>query len=298
MEDMGHIYLNDLVSRSLFGKIPYGGGEFIMHNLIHDMAQLVAGCHKVEKIPYIGLLVRLRHLNIDDTSLKEMPPGIGKLINLQTLHKFAVAIGGGLRELGKLNQLHGRLFIVSGLENVTEVDDAAEAQLCKKENLDGLNLKWGTCTDEVDDKTRIDVVEKLRPHTSIKRCELDGYMGSRFPSWLGDSSFTNMEDLELKKCHKCVCLPPLGQLSSLKSLLVEDMDGIKEEKWVHPSVNYKAFSILETLDMYNCPSLQGNLTSSFAFSYNAENRRIEKYGKAYWSIAQFHLPQLTRGWFT
>ncbi|XP_021752498.1 putative disease resistance RPP13-like protein 1 [Chenopodium quinoa] len=44
MEDMGHKYFNDLVSRSLFEKPPsLNGKEFIMHDLIHDMAQLAAG---------------------------------------------------------------------------------------------------------------------------------------------------------------------------------------------------------------------------------------------------------------
>uniref|UniRef100_A0A803MMY7 Uncharacterized protein n=1 Tax=Chenopodium quinoa TaxID=63459 RepID=A0A803MMY7_CHEQI len=403
MEDMGQKYFNDLVSRSLFEKSPYGEGEFIMHDLIHDMAQLAAcgicyvmdvvdtqrnlgrtrhlfitehvqtlrnqimvpqlrtflcsycliidnlefiqrmqyvrslylvsekievlpdcigdlkhlrylslkfkrmkvlpqsinnlwnlqtlcleGCYKAVKIPCIESLGKLRHLNIDDISLKEMPLGIGKLTNLQTLNTFVLAVGGGsrVRELGKLNQLHGRLLIVSGLENVTEVEDAEEAQFCKKKNLDGLNLKWGTCTNDVDDKTRRDVVGKLRPHTSIKECELVGYMGSRFPSWLGDPSFINMVDIKLKKCLKCVCLPPLGKLRSLKSLLVEDMDGIQEvglefygnwstpfsslktlqfshmkswEKWVHPTDNNNAFPILEELSIKDCSSLQGDI---------------------------------------
>ncbi|XP_021715839.1 putative disease resistance RPP13-like protein 1 [Chenopodium quinoa] len=258
-------------------------------NLWNLQTLCLEGCYTLVKVPCIESLGKLRHLNFGNISLEEMPLGIGKLTNLQTLKTFVLAAGGGsrVRELGKLNQLHGRLFTISGLENVTEVGDAEEAQLCKKENLDGLNLKWETCTDEVDDKTRRDVVEMLRPHTSIKECELDGYMGLKFPSWLRDPSFINMVQLKLKNCQKCVCLPPLGQLRSLKSLLVEYMDGIKEvglefygncstppfpslktlefshmkswEKWVHLPVDCKAFSILETLYMYDCPSLQGNL---------------------------------------
>ncbi|XP_021762391.1 putative disease resistance RPP13-like protein 1 isoform X2 [Chenopodium quinoa] len=419
MEDIGHDYFNDLVSRSLFEKSPYGHGMFIMHDLIHDVAQFAAGnlcnildgtdtqmdfrrtrhlfitkhvqtlgnqimasqlrtllckyglkmdysdffnkiryirtlflysdeiealpecigdlkhlrylslefrrikelplsindlwnlqtlclkrCFDLEKVPCIESLGKLRHLYINDSFLKEMPLGIGKLTNLQTLETFVLAGGGGskIRELGKLNQLRGRLIIKSGLENVTEVEDAEEAQLCKKEHLDGLSLEWGTCSDEVDDKTRRDVLEKLRPHTSIKECELDGYMGLTFPSWLGDSSFINMVDIQLKKCHKCEWLPPLGNLPSLKSLLIYDMNGIKEvglefygncstltfpslkslgvwsvkswEKWVHPVVdNNKAFPNLEELSIIDCPSLQGDLPPHLP-----SIRRLEIYG--------------------
>ncbi|XP_021774476.1 putative disease resistance protein At3g14460 isoform X2 [Chenopodium quinoa] len=247
------------------------------------------GCSKLEKVPCIESLGKLRHLYIDDTSLEEMPLGIGKLTNLQTLDTFLLAGGGWskLRELGRLNQLRGRLIIKSGLKYVTEVEDAEEAQLCKKEHLDGLNLKWGSCTDEVDDKTRRDVIEKLRPHTSIKECVLDGYMGSTFPSWLGDSSFINMVDIQLKSCQNCVCLPPLGKLPSLKILLIKYMNGIKEvglefygncstltfpslktlefygmnswKKWVHPLIDNNVFPNLEELSIKDCPSLQGDL---------------------------------------
>ncbi|XP_021743126.1 putative disease resistance RPP13-like protein 1 [Chenopodium quinoa] len=256
MEDMGHKYFNHLVSRSLYEQIPSDEGKYIMHDLIHDVAQLSAefkrmkmlpqsinnlwnlqtlclkGCYKLERVPYIGSLSKLRYMYISEFSLKEMPLGIEKLTNMQTLEKFVLATG--------------------------KVADALDAQLHKKKSLDGLYLKWGTYVDEVDDKTNRDVAEKLQPHISIKKSELDGYMGSTFPSWLGDLSFSNMVDIKLNKCQKCECLPPLGQLSTLKSLWIEKMNGIKE--WVHPPVgNNRAFPILEKLSIKHCPSLQGDL---------------------------------------
>ncbi|XP_021730906.1 putative disease resistance RPP13-like protein 1 isoform X1 [Chenopodium quinoa] len=346
MEDMGHKYFNDLVSRSLFEKPPSSVKDdtFIMHDLIHDVAQLAAGdvcyimdskrddlervrhlfvnrhvhtlgddlervpqlrsflcrnnylrvdnldtiqsmhyiralylasniikvvpeyigdlkhlcylilnfrniqvlphsinnlwnlqtlglnfCLNLEKVPYIGSLEKLRHIYSPLRPTKDMPLGIGRLTNLQTLGEFVLAPGGGsrVRELGMLNHLRGSLCLL-GLENVTEVADAEEAQLHKKEGLDELYMNWGTCVDEVGDMTKRDVIEKLQPHTSIKKCKLEGYMGTTLPSWLGDTSFSNMVDITLWECQKCECLPPLGQLPSLKGFWIQDMDGIKE----------------------------------------------------------------------
>ncbi|XP_021752906.1 putative disease resistance protein RGA3 [Chenopodium quinoa] len=65
MEDMGRKYLNDLVSRSLFEKRLYWEGEFIMHDLIHDMAQLAAGvvCY-VADADTLRYVKPIRHLYI------------------------------------------------------------------------------------------------------------------------------------------------------------------------------------------------------------------------------------------
>ncbi|XP_021774421.1 putative disease resistance RPP13-like protein 1 [Chenopodium quinoa] len=413
MEDIGHEYFNDLVSRSLFEKSPSARGMFIMHDLIHDVAQSAAGnlCNVMDgtdtqtdfrrtrhlfitkhvqtlgnqimasqlrtflwnyalKIDYsdffnkiryirtlflysdeiealpecIGDLKHLRYLSLKLRRIKELPLSINDLWNLQTLclkgcgglekvlcieslgklrHLYAgnncVGIGkltnlqtldilGGsrLRELGKLNQLRGRLRIMFALLNVTEVEvkDAEEAQLCKKEHLDRLELIWRRRWREVVNGNKMqDVVEKLRPHTSIKECELGDYMGSTFPSWLGDSSFINMVDIYVHSCDNCVCLPPLGQLRSLKSFKIVCMDGIKEvglefygkcpipfpslktlefscmrswEKWVHPLVDNKAFPNLEMLSIYDCPSLQGDIPPHLPSLRRLEINEVEQ----------------------
>ncbi|XP_021743998.1 putative disease resistance RPP13-like protein 1 [Chenopodium quinoa] len=191
-------------------------------------------CSYLQEIQSVGFLVKLRHLSVDYTRLKEMPLGIEKLKILQSLDKFVLA--------------------------PKEVEDAVEARLHDKDSVDRLHLKWERCWYEVDDNTKRDVLEKLRPHTSIKECKLDGYRGSTLPSWLGDPSFINMVHIRLEECEKCEFLPPLGQLSSLKSLLVKDMNGITE-KWVHSPVDNigGAFPLLEMLSIKYCLSLQGNL---------------------------------------
>ncbi|KMT16774.1 hypothetical protein BVRB_2g042600 [Beta vulgaris subsp. vulgaris] len=248
------------------------------------------GCRNLEKVPNVRFLVKLRHLHIRGIYLQEMPLGIGRLKNLQTLEEFVLAAerGSRIRELSNLLQLNGELSI-SGLENVTSVEDAQKAQLHEKKGLDKLHLGWESWSDEDDDNTKIQVLEHLNPHTSIKECFLRGYRGLTFPAWLGDSSFSLMVNIELMDCKKCESLPPLGQLPSLKNLLVEGMDGIKQVglefygslgcsisfpaletlsfenleswvKWVHlPVENNKAFPCLKKLSIISCESLQDDL---------------------------------------
>ncbi|KMS94690.1 hypothetical protein BVRB_016250, partial [Beta vulgaris subsp. vulgaris] len=253
-------------------------------------------CDNLEEVPHVGFLVKLRHLCIiENTSLKEMPLGMGRLTSLQTLDKFVLGANGVSRisELRNLNYLHGKLAIL-GLENVTSVKDAEEAQLHKKYGLEELNLQWHEVDDgmqdEIDENTISGVLEQLKPHTSIKKCKLKGYMGLTLPAWLGDVSFKNMVHIKLVNCMRCERLPPLGQLPLLTYLRVEGMEGIKHvgeelygapdrssvpfkalrglffmkmknwEKWVHSPVdNNRAFPCLEDLLVEYCESLQGDL---------------------------------------
>ncbi|XP_057248430.1 putative disease resistance RPP13-like protein 1 [Beta vulgaris subsp. vulgaris] len=257
-------------------------------------------CCNLEEVPHVGFLVKLRQFYIRITSLKEMPLGIGSLISLQDLDRFVLGAQGGarIRELRKLNHLHGKLAII-GLENVIRVGDAEEAQLHKKHDLDELDLIWNNVNDcsgrdvsqqdEVDENTISGVLEQLQPPSSIKKCMLDGYRGLKLTSWLGDVSLKNMVDIKLVNCTRCERLPPLGNLPLLTYLKVEGMEGIKQvgeefygapsssvpfkalrglsfmkiknwEKWTHSPVdNNRAFPCLEHLLVKDCESLQGDL---------------------------------------
>ncbi|KMT17021.1 hypothetical protein BVRB_2g042230 [Beta vulgaris subsp. vulgaris] len=258
-------------------------------------------CYNLEEVPHVGFLVKLRQFYIGMTSLKEMPLGIGGLISLQDLDRFVLGAQGGarIRELRKLNHLHGKLAII-GLENVIRVEDAEEAQLHKKHDLDELDLIWNNVNDcrrrdvsqqyEVDENTISGVLEQLQPHSSIKKCKLKGYRGWTLLAWLGDVSFKNMVDIKLVNYKRCERLPPLGQLPLLTYLKVKGMKGIKQvgeefygaldcssvpfkalrglffmkmknwEKWAHSPVdNNRAFPCLEDLLVEDCISLQGDL---------------------------------------
>lgn len=104
-------------------------------------------------------------------------------------------------------------------------EDAAKAGLKEKTYLDGLLLKWGD--DTIDRKNHKDVLEQLEPHTNLKRLIISFYCDVKFPDWLGDFSFSHMVSLRLSNCMNCLLLPPVGQLPSLRVLIVEWMTAVK-----------------------------------------------------------------------
>ncbi|GAY65137.1 hypothetical protein CUMW_238930 [Citrus unshiu] len=170
--------------------------------------------------PDVGNLVNLRHLKDSHSNLlEEMPLRIGKLTSLRTLAKFVVGKGNcyGLKELRSLMHLQEKLTI-SGLENVNDAEDAKEAQLNGKEKLEALSLKW-------EIQTR--VFEMLKPHYGLKELKVRGYGGTKFPAWLGQSSFENLVVLRFKNCNQCTTLPSVGHLPSLKNLVIKGMAKVK-----------------------------------------------------------------------
>ncbi|PPS09665.1 hypothetical protein GOBAR_AA10968 [Gossypium barbadense] len=122
IDDLGRKYFRDLVSRSLLQMSIRDNFRYVMHDLINDLAQSIAGevCFKMEGIP----------------------SNVGKLADLQTLSNFVLDEDKGyqIRELKDLSNLKGKLSI-SGLQNIFEPQDAWMAKLC----VDGLqpskNLK-------------------------------------------------------------------------------------------------------------------------------------------------------------
>ncbi|KAK9213892.1 hypothetical protein WN944_005878 [Citrus x changshan-huyou] len=194
---------------------------------------LLEGCQRLKKLcADMGNLIKLHHLNNSNTdSLEEIPLGIGKLTCLQTLSNFVVGKDSGSRlpELKLLTHLHGTLNI-SKLENVKDIGDAKEAQLDVKENLRELLLRWTRSTDgssswEVE--TEMGVLDMLKPHKNLEQFGICGYGGTKFPTWLGDCSFSNLVTLKFEDCGVCTTLPSVGQLSSLKHLAVRGMSRVK-----------------------------------------------------------------------
>jgi hypothetical protein len=252
---------------------------------------ILKGCSRLIKLPEkIGNLVNLRHLDITDVnSIKEMPVGIEELKSLQTLSNFVVGkhTGSKIGDLMNLKFLHGRLCI-SRLENVLDAEDARRANLNGKKNLDALVMKWEYANDDLQDaRVGIDVLDMLRPWTTVKELLIDGYVGVKFPTWLGHHSFSNMVLLKIESCRKCTSLPAIGQLPSLKDLVIigmtkvesvgpefygesglkpfqsletlrfEDMQEWKD--WIPCGNEYEEFSHLRELSISRCPKLQGKL---------------------------------------
>ncbi|KAL9437299.1 hypothetical protein AB3S75_023204 [Citrus x aurantiifolia] len=223
---------------------------------------ILRNCSRLIKLPpKMRNLINLRHLDLRGAKLlKEMPVGMKELKKLQTLYNFIVGKGetaSGLEELKSLNFLCDELCI-AGLENVNNPQNAREAALCEKHNLEALTLEWGSQSDSPRDAVlEENVLDTLQPHKRIKELAIRHYGGARFSLWIGDPSFSEMKVLKLENCDNCVSLPSLGLLSSLKHLAVK---GLKKLKSIESEVYGEGFSMpfssLEILSFENLPEWQ------------------------------------------
>ncbi|KAJ3674333.1 hypothetical protein LUZ60_004949 [Juncus effusus] len=254
----------------------------------------------------IKSMVSLQILNFQKSFGLCMPHGIGNLIKLRTLPRFDVKRGGlhcALSELKGLVNLRGELLI-AGLSNLTSLEEAEEASLHNKSHLEALTLNFSSepstpCFHSTqlssidvnkelryapDSNFQEQVLQTLRPHENLKELHIYKCGGSRFPSWLGDSSFSILATLSLVggECGYKV-LPTLGQLPRLKKLLIRSMryvrcvgsefcsgdcavngfrslktlefrDMLNWSEWT--AVSESAFSSLETLKLVDCPELR------------------------------------------
>ncbi|CAL5331505.1 unnamed protein product [Camellia sinensis] len=250
--DLKHLrYLN--LSYTCIEELPESLGS--LYNL---QTLMLRECQNLKKLPSdLGNLIDLRHLDTTDAhSLEEMPLGIGKLASLQTLSNFIVTKNNGhqLRELGNLIYLRGKLCL-SGLQNVVVPLDAREANLNDKQGLDVLSMEWSVHSDDSRDvRVETEVLDMLQPHKNLKELHIEGYLGTRFPTWIGDPLFSNMAHLSLDDCGNCAFLPPLGQLPSLKNLYIKGMSALKHvgrEFYGHGGA--KPFPLLETLSFMDMP---------------------------------------------
>ncbi|XP_073013677.1 putative disease resistance protein RGA1 [Typha latifolia] len=174
-------------------------------------------------------LINLRHLICSD-EVVSMVAGIGKLTCLQKLSKFCVQKVPEFQivQLKYLRELRGCLRI-ENLDCVGSEEEAKEARLCDKANLDELYLEWDTKSDMEPDEVQNGILEGLRPHTNLKKLVINGDRGTMSPSWMVlNHSFTKLVRLHLDKCSAWKDLPPLGQLPWLKDLTLRGMNAVKE----------------------------------------------------------------------
>ncbi|KAL6327985.1 hypothetical protein AAG906_031329 [Vitis piasezkii] len=168
------------------------------------------------------------------------------------------------------------------------IRDAMDANLKHKHNIEELIMEWSNnFVDSRIERNEMPVLELLQPHGNLKKLTVAFYVGTNFPSWMGDPSFSTMVSLTLKDCRMCTSLPSLRQLSSLKELCIEGMSEIKTigaefygkvslsvkpflslvslifgdmtewEEWCFSNVveEVELFSHLQELTLRNCPKL-------------------------------------------
>uniref|UniRef100_A0A7N2LD12 Uncharacterized protein n=1 Tax=Quercus lobata TaxID=97700 RepID=A0A7N2LD12_QUELO len=237
----------------------------------------------------IVILTKLRHLNVSEIKLEEMPPKFGNLSSLQLLTDFVVCknsnSGSYISELGKFSYLS--TLSMSKLENVVEAEDGSKAELKCKKYLKELVFKWTTATTTYHVN---EVLNKLQPHENLKKLTIENYGGSAFTNWVGNAIFSNMVVLRLNNCKYCTSLPPLGQLSSLQELLITKMEGLERlednqfygtgqtgfqpfrslkslkftelrhwRHWIHSAHGGEDLPSLQELQIQKCPKFIGSL---------------------------------------
>ena len=262
--------------------------------LYNLQTMILRGCLDLTELPSrMGKLINLRYLELSGCgSLKEMSShhGIGRLKNLQRLTHFVVGqkSGSRMQELRELSEIRGTLHI-SNMKNAMSVNDALQANMKGKSQLDELILNWesgrhanGLGIIQQHDATTADILDKLQPHPNLKRLSIINYPGVRIPNWFGDTSvLNNLVSLELRGCENCSTLPPVGQLTYLKCLEISSMARVEHvgsefygtaffqsleklsfedmpnwEKWLCCG---ELFPHLQKLSMRACPKLTGKL---------------------------------------
>ncbi|XXG41263.1 hypothetical protein AAC387_Pa01g1762 [Persea americana] len=213
-------------------------------------------CCKLVELPSdFGNLVNLRHLSLGECSVS-FPPRIGRLTSLQKLAHLKVGNGHRINELKDMIQLQGSLCI-SRLENVVNVQEAKEAELKTKRKIHSLQLEWES--DDVESRQEgieEEVLKALQPPTKLKELEIKGYCGITFPTWLGDSSLSNLVSVNLSNC-RCCLLPSFGQLPSLKELHLEKLYGLKKVgREFYGNGTAKGFPSLQKLGFLFMPDLE------------------------------------------
>ncbi|KAK0591209.1 hypothetical protein LWI29_037012 [Acer saccharum] len=212
------------------------------------------GCHSLIRLPTdMWKLVNLKILDIRESNLQQLPPHMGRLKNLRMLPYFLASRDTGISELKDLSNLKGDLYIL-GMEHVADDKNAVEANLMDKKYLDKLVLEWRRGSDGMLDD---DVLDALQPHRNLRELTIKHYSGTKFPNWIADPSFSNLAIISLGNSSYCKHLPPLGQLPSLKNLIVEGMDTVcsvgLEFYGGGRSFSVKPFRSLEILKFKNMP---------------------------------------------
>ncbi|XP_047939852.1 putative disease resistance protein RGA3 [Salvia hispanica] len=236
---------------------------------LHQMQTLNACTRTLRELPStLKYLINLRHLYIN--SLTKLPAEIGCLTSLQTLEYFIVCDKNGckIEELGSLNGLKGKLEI-SNLEKVENKEEAEKACLSNKSKILELRLTWNM-RREAEATNDENVLEGLQPHSNLKKLDIEGFKGKRFPSWTQNMVIENvcqgcwvplnkLIEIKLSDCSACEEIPMVGQLPNLKSLYLRGLTNLKSiNSSFYGLVNEEThivFLALERLVLHYMPQL-------------------------------------------
>ncbi|XP_065627188.1 putative disease resistance protein RGA3 [Quercus suber] len=237
VEKLKHLRLLNLSNSFKIIELPE-----MLCNLCNLQTLDISYCGQIKKLPQgMGKLIKLRHLitsyfsNANQTFLSSFltepfPKGIGRLTSLRTLEKFII---GGINNVGecKLGELKNLVHLkgslaIGDLENVTDVQEAENAELKKKIHLRELRLRFGWEAENRRGENDELVLNALEPHPELESLWIYGYKGTGYPNWV--MSLTILKNLELREWDKLEQLPPLGKLRFLESLSIRNSYSVKK----------------------------------------------------------------------
>ncbi|XP_071719132.1 putative disease resistance RPP13-like protein 1 [Rutidosis leptorrhynchoides] len=227
---------------------------------------LVCHCEDLTSLPVsFHKLINLRHLDMSYTPLlKRTPVGMCGLTSLQTLSKVNIERDNGFKvsDLKDMLNLQGKL-IIKGLEEVTDLQQAMDANLERKKGLVSLDMYWSDVFDDSRNSSlEYEVFRMLRPPTKLKELNIFNYGGMKLPSWFIGPSFDKLTKLSIESCPNLAELS-IGLISTLEYLYICDckkMVSIGENEVNVGSSNRK--SVLRKVQISDCESLE---------SYNCAN---------------------------
>ncbi|OMO75694.1 Disease resistance protein [Corchorus capsularis] len=265
--NLKHLRYLDL-SRNEIKTLPDG-----VVSLLNLETLKLSSCHELTDLPTnMKNLTKLEHLDIKGTRLREMPQQFGALKHLKLLTNFIVGSSSGssrISEVKELSLLRGTLSI-TGLQNVTQTEDAKVANLEDKRYLRELIFEWdavdphngkapnaedanrpnGNETNNFTDQNTQnaeDVLALLKPTENLECLTIKKFCGRNFPDWLGNSQFSKIERLFLIDCPNCSSVQSLEQLPSLKKLDIYGLEGVEQVGPEFYGPGLEAFKSLESL---------------------------------------------------
>ncbi|KAL5758041.1 hypothetical protein ACOSP7_020652 [Xanthoceras sorbifolium] len=188
------------------------------------------GCYNLKELPQgIGKLINLRHLmNKGIRSLRYIPKGIERLTNIRTLSEFCVCsgdYGGKACSIERLNNFrHLKPLGIAGWENL-RMDQIVEFKINK--NICVLRLVFNWIVQMAEPMKDEAILEAFQPPPDLQRLTIERY-GGQTMSGLRITSLTNLKWINLVDCHYSLHLPPLGKLPSLETHSIEGMKSVIE----------------------------------------------------------------------
>ncbi|CAL0328779.1 unnamed protein product [Lupinus luteus] len=265
-EDVGSLYFNELVSRSIFDVVHENHRTEIvkcrMHDLFHDLAKSVATPFLVN-YDITNMSERTRHLSLWDQDLREDPNSFLKLPKLRTLILRPTGLGTFLGSGSYLDVLLSGSTYLRVLDLSRLGIKHLPNSIGYMKHLRYLNLNGNSELQSLPDSI-------CRLH-SLQTLKLSGCIKiSTFPK--NFSYLVSLRHLVITSPH---VLEQIGTLTSLRSLTIEHCRNLESLSEVTQNLR-----VLRTLRIHNCgklTSLPGNLVNCTALE-NLEVVNCQKMG--------------------